>query len=71
MKLLNPAHVDPITTWVNNNKANVQAWLAAAPQKDMREISFDYVRANAAGMAGKSDGELAEICKACGITVVA
>lgn len=69
MKIINPAYVDPIAAWVDANKANVQTWLSAEPRKSMREITFDYIRANAAGMAGKTDGELAELCKALGIEV--
>lgn len=67
--ITNPNFVDPITTWANANKAAVSSWLAAAPQATMRTITFDYIRQNAAGMAGKSDGELAALAAACNLQV--
>jgi cytidylate kinase len=70
MKIQNPNFADPLAAWVAANKAAVQAWLAAPAQAAMREISFDYIRANVPSMAGKKDGELAEICKALGLVVV-
>ena len=70
MRLVNPFFVSPVAAWVAANKAAVGAWLAAAPRSAMAEITFDYIRANAAGMAGKSNGDLAEMCRALGLTVI-
>jgi hypothetical protein len=69
MIVINPNYVSPVAAWAAANKNGVNAWLAAAPQSGMSVISFDYIRANAAGMATKTDGELAELCKALGLVV--
>jgi AraC-like DNA-binding protein len=71
MKILNPHYSDPLIAWANANKDAVNNWLASAPRLGMKEISFDYIRANVAAAAGKSDGELAQLFQLLGITVTA
>jgi hypothetical protein len=69
MKIANPKFVDPIAAYVAANKTAIQTWINNRPT-DARYITADEIRAAFPAQAAfLTDGTIAEICKALGLTV--
>lgn len=69
MKIRNPVFADPIAAYVAANKTAIQTWLNNRPAT-ARYITADEIRAAfPAKAAFLTDGTIAEIAKALGLSV--
>lgn len=69
MKFKNPNFRSQVDTWLENNRANVEAYFGSLDASEMW-IDFDQVRADLPGLADRlTDGVIEEIARSLGLEV--
>lgn len=69
MKIKNPNYIDPVNAYVAAKKGAINTWLAGRPT-NQQFITPAEIRAQFPAEADSlTDGTIAEICKAIGLTI--